>query len=183
MQQGSYARTLDAPRSIIAVFDDWLDLQVVLEPMSAQNGCGFCVVIHARKEAHPDLSSAVEENIRLTFKRTKPCAACTGGPFADALTAGMAQGRLTLAEMFRRWMSVDQASQLQDHVERGRLLLWAQPATTEQFGDVCGHLVRASPHLVEICKMDLQVDAAFRPVRLRFTRRPSASRRFYQRPG
>lgn len=55
MQQGSYAPTLDGPRSIIAVFDDWLDLQVVLEPMSARNGCGFCVVIHARKEAHPDL--------------------------------------------------------------------------------------------------------------------------------
>lgn len=72
----------------------------------------------------------------------------------------MAQGRLILAEMFRGWMSADQASQLQDHVERGRLLLWAQPATSEQFGDVCGHLVCASPHLVEICKKDLQVGVA-----------------------
>jgi hypothetical protein len=33
------------------------------------------------------------------------------------------------------------------------LVLWLELRTSEEFGDLCGRLVQASPHMVELCSI------------------------------
>jgi hypothetical protein len=56
-------------------------------------------------------------------------------------------------------MSARQAADLQSHIEHGRILLWVQPVDSEEFGCLCAHLVRSSPHVVDVCEVPLDQGA------------------------
>jgi hypothetical protein len=75
------------------------------------------------------------------------------GALTSALAAAFSHNARDVAGALRQWMSDDQAGQLESHLAHGRVLLWVQPLGSEEFSCVCGHLVRTSPHIVEVCHM------------------------------
>jgi hypothetical protein len=86
----------------------------------------------------------------LHFAASRSRVRCTAGRFAAQLAVRSAGGARDLAHALRGWISPEQAKELQWHVESGRLVLWLQPSTPEDFETVCARMVEASPHLVEL---------------------------------
>ena len=140
---------------IIAAFDTWQDLRSALDPIRAKEGCCFRAVLHARKDLPQDqaLLDAVNEIAELECTASKQRIAGGQGVLTNALATAFSRGARNVAGVLRRWMSLEQARQLESHLAHGRILLWVQPLDSEQFSCVCGHLVRASPHVVEVCDM------------------------------
>jgi hypothetical protein len=140
---------------IIAAFDRWQDLSSALEPIRAEEGCCFPAVLHARKDLPEDLGlrEAVNEIAELEYNASGQRIAAVEGALTSALAAAFSHGAPDVAGALRQWMSADQARQLESHLAHGRVLLWSQPLGSEQFSCVCGHLVRASPHVVEVCNV------------------------------
>ena len=138
---------------LIAAFDTWQDLRSGLEPIRTGEGCCFRAVLHARKDLPKDqgLLDAVNEIAELDCTASKHRIAAGEGVLSDALATAFSRGSRNVAGALRRWMSLEQARQLENHLEHGRVLLWVQPLDSEQFSCVCGQLVRASPHVVEVC--------------------------------
>jgi len=144
----------DDLRSVIAAFDDWGNLDAALTEMNADESCSYCAVLHARGEASSEACGAVHEIASLQHTHSRTCVIRSEGFLSRALADALRHGTHTLADALRQWVSADQARHLEDHIAQGRLLLWVQPLTPEQFGRICGHLVRASRHMVEICKAE-----------------------------
>jgi hypothetical protein len=149
----------DGAQFVIAVFDDWDALQTVLEDMAADETGRTGAVLHTRKDNPPPAVSSglLKDVVVLRFERSTQCIRCTRGEFAEELAARLAGGARSLADALHRWLSLDQAWQLQSHIEKERLVLWLRLPTSEEFGAVCGRLVQASPHLVAICNNKLKV--------------------------
>ena len=143
---------------VIAAFDDWNALRAVLEGMALQHPSRSDTVLHARKDNPPPAVSSdlLKEVTQLHFTRPKQCITCSSGEVAEELAARLARGAHSLADALRSWLSADQAWQLQNHVEKGRLVLWLQLPTPEEFGAVCGRLVQASPHMVGLCNINFE---------------------------
>jgi hypothetical protein len=143
---------------VIAVFDDWDALQGVLEDVSAREFDRFGTLLHAREDNPPLAvrSGLLKEITELQFAASKQRIYCTRGEVAEKLAARLAHGARSLADAFHSWLSTDQAWQLQSHIEKGRLVLWLQLPTSEDFGAVCGRLVQASPHMVGLCNIDFK---------------------------
>ncbi len=76
-----------------------------------------------------------------------------GGGIAEQLAVSSTQGEHTLADALCNWLTPDQARQLQSHIEKGHLVLLLELQILDDFGAVCARLVRASPHLVDLCKV------------------------------
>ena len=140
---------------VIAVFDDWDALETVLgdmvKPVSSRSG----TVFHARKDKPPLAlrSGLLKEVTQLHFARSSQSVTCTSGEVAEKLNANLDSGAHSLADALHSWLSPDQAWQLQNHVEKGRLVLWLQLPATEEYGAICGRLVQASPHMVGLCNI------------------------------
>jgi hypothetical protein len=62
-------------------------------------------------------------------------------------------GAVSLANALRVWLSSEQARELASHVDKGHVVLWLELRTSEEFGDLCGRLVQASLHLIELCNI------------------------------
>jgi hypothetical protein len=142
---------------VVAAFDRWEDLRSALELIESSAGCCFRAVLHARQDAADNcwLFEVVDEVAAVDSMRQRSCKTRERGPLANALSARFASGARTLTEALQEWMSADQAAHLEKHVDRGRLLLWVQPVGSEQFGCVCGRLVQASTHVVDVCEFAL----------------------------
>jgi hypothetical protein len=48
-------------------------------------------------------------------------------------------------------MNSAHASFVQDHMGKGRMLLWIEPQTPQQLAWLCARMVRSSPFVVESC--------------------------------
>lgn len=144
----------EAPHSVIAAFDDWAKLDDALAAMDANETCSYCAVLHARSEVRSEACDAVNEITRLVFTASRTCLIRGEGALSHALAEALKHGTHTLADALRQWVSGEQARHLEDHITRGRLLLWVRPQTPDQFGGICGHLLRATPHVVEVCKAE-----------------------------
>jgi hypothetical protein len=142
----------------IAVFDDWDALQTVLEDIAVHEPGRASIVLHGRMDDPPPAvrSGLLNEVIELHFERSTQCIRCTRGEVAEELAARLTGGARSLADALHSWLSPDQAGQLQSHIEKGRLVLWLQLPTSEEFGAVCGRLVQASPHMVGICNINFK---------------------------
>jgi hypothetical protein len=68
--------------------------------------------------------------------------------------ADLGPEKIGRAGALRGWMSSEQAREVQWHVEKGRIVLWLEPPTSEDVDTACARLVQASPHLVELCNVD-----------------------------
>jgi hypothetical protein len=125
------SRSLEA-QSVIAVFDDWESLQAILEELADEETHGGTTVLYSPPRIGPPV---------------------TTGEVAEALGESLAGGARSLGDALCRWLHTDQALQLESHVEKGRFVLWLQPSTSDQFGKLCGRLVKASCHLVGLCNV------------------------------
>lgn len=142
---------------VIAVFDDWDALERVLANLGAERIGRSSALLHTREDAPPTLTLSwlAEDTTELHFAPLCKRARCTAGGLAAQLATRSSQGTENLARALRGWMSFEQARELQWHVERGRLVLWLHPSSPEEFETVCAQMVQASPHLVELCDLDL----------------------------
>jgi hypothetical protein len=84
--------------------------------------------------------------------------ACTAGQLGRELSSRAAKGARNLAEALRDWLSAEQAGQLASHLERGHLVLCVELRTPDDFSVLCGRLVQASPHMVELCNIKFETE-------------------------
>jgi hypothetical protein len=145
-------------RLVVAVFDDWDALRSVLVDMTSDTAMRPAAVLHARDDVPPEISALhpLKKMIDLHFKRLPKPIACTLGELSHALSARLARGARSLADALDDWLGSSQAKQLENHVERGRLVLCVELRTPDDFAIVCGKLVQASPHMVEVCNIGMQ---------------------------
>lgn len=122
----------DDPPAIIAAFADWADLETTLAGMIPDKPSCYYAVPHARADAHPEVCRGATEMTGIEFTCTRTCFTRREGTLALALGRALGHGVHTLADALRRWVSQAQSEQLEDHVARGRLLLWVQPMTSEE---------------------------------------------------
>jgi hypothetical protein len=154
MREGRSIRSnKSGARLAVAVFDDWDTLETVLVEMEADAALRAAAVLHARGDipANASAFNLLKRMTELHFERSRQHIACTVGPLAEELAAQVARGARSLADALHDWVGSDRAGQLQSHVERGRFLLCVELRTSEDFSVVCGRLVQASQHMVELC--------------------------------
>ena len=144
-------------RFLIAVFDEWEALRSVLADLGTERIGGAGALLHMRKDEPPTLTASwlVQNMAELRFAALREGVRCTAGRLADALAKRSAGGVHDLASALRGWMSSEQAREVQWHVEKGRIVLWLEPLTSDDVDTACARLVHASPHLVELCNIDL----------------------------
>jgi hypothetical protein len=143
-------------RFLIAVFDEWDELGSVLADLGVERIGRTGALLHIRKDEPPTLSVSwlLRNMAELHFAAFHESVRYTAGKLAEALAKRSAGGVHDLAGALRGWMSFEQAREVQWHVERGRIVLWLAP-TSEDVDTACARLVQASPHLVELCNVDL----------------------------
>jgi hypothetical protein len=144
-------------RFVIAVFDDWDAVEGLLASLGSDKIGRFGALLHARTDDPPmgSVSWLVQDMMELHFAASRRCVRCTTGWLAVQLAMRSAGGAHDLAHALRGWASAEQAKELQWHIESGRLVIWLQPSTPEDFETVCAQMVQASPHLVELCDLKL----------------------------
>jgi hypothetical protein len=137
---------------VIAVFDDWNAVEGLLASLGSDKIGHFGALLHTGADEPPTqaVSWLVQDMTELHFAASRSRVRCTAGRLAAQLAVRSAGGARDLAHALRGWVSAGQAKELQWHVESGRLMLWLQPSTPEDFETVCAQMVRASPHLVEL---------------------------------
>ena len=143
---------------VVAVFDNWETLHAVLMEMESDNAVQPMALLHARRDVPPKVStlSVLKQMTELRVERSRQHFACTMGQLAEALSARLARGARTLADALHDWLGASQAKQIESHLERGHLVLCVELRTSDDFSVVCGRLVQASPHLVELCNINLK---------------------------
>jgi hypothetical protein len=146
----------DAGQLVVAVFDDWDTLQTVLEEMvKAKELTSSGALLHVGKDVPPPLyaSGSLRSITELRFGASSMYVTCMGGGIAEQLTAASSQGESSLAHALCYWLTPVQARQLQSHIEKGHLVLLLEFQIVDDFSAVCARLVRASPHLVDLCRI------------------------------
>ena len=149
----------DAAQFVVAVFDDWEALHAVLVDMEADATVRSGAVLHAREDVPPRAAALrlLKEMAQLHFGPRQRIA-CTVGQLARELSSRVAKGARNLAEALHGWLSAEQAGQLESHLERGHLVLCVELRTAEDFSVLCGRLVQASPHMVELCNIKFETE-------------------------
>ena len=149
----------DTAQFVVAVFDDWEALHAVLVDMQADATVRLGAVLHARKDIPPRAAALgmLKEMAQLPFGPRQRIA-CTAGQLASELSSRVAKGARNLAEAMHGWLSAEQAGQLQSHLERGHLVLCVELRTPDDFSVLCGRLVQASPHMVELCNIKFEFE-------------------------
>jgi len=142
----------------VAVFDNWDSLQAVLMEMECFKATKSIALLHGRTDVPAQMSASrlLTETVELRFERSRQPIACTAGPVLEALSARVARGARTLADAFNGWLGSNQAKQVESHLDRGHLILCIELRTSDDFSGVCGRLVKASPHIVELCEIDFK---------------------------
>jgi len=142
----------------VAVFDDWDTLHSVLVDMESHSAVQPVALLHARMDvpAKVSASSLLKQMTELRFERSPQHIVCTVGQLAETLSARSAGGAQTLADALGDWLGSHQARQLESHLERGHLVLCVELRTADDFSVTCGRLVRASPHMVELCNINFK---------------------------
>jgi hypothetical protein len=143
-------RSLREGSGIVAAFDEWRELGLALETVAAEFRC-FKAILHGRKDApDPTVLGAVDNVTEVECARFRRGNARTKDAPVNLMIV-KSTGSHAAASELRRSISAEQAWHLQDHLEKGRVLLWLLPRNDEQFGMICAGMIRSSPHVVEIC--------------------------------
>ena len=143
---------------VVAVFDDWDALHAILLELESDKVAHPVALLHARRDVPPKVSasSLLEQMTELHFERSHQHIACTMGQLAEAIATRLTGGARTLADALHDWLGSNQAKQLESHLERGHLVLSVELRTSDDFSVVCGRLVHASPHKVELCNINFK---------------------------
>jgi len=144
---------------VVAVFDDWHTLHAVLLELENDKAAQPMALLHARRDVPPKASASrlLKQMTELNFERSRQHIACTRGHLTEALAARLTGGARTLADALPDWLGSNQAKQLESNVERGHLVLCVELRTPDDFSVVCGRLVQASPHMVELCNINFNL--------------------------
>jgi hypothetical protein len=142
----------------VAVFDDWDMLHSVLLELESDKAAQPVALLHARRDVPPKVSASsfLKQKTELHFERSRQQIACTMGQLAEALATRLTGGAQTLVDALHDWLGSNQAKQLESHIERGHLVLCVELRTPDDFSVVCGRLVQASPHMVELCNVNFK---------------------------
>ena len=131
-------------RFLIAVFDEWEAVGRVLADLGPEKIGRAGALLHIRKDEPPTLTASwlVQDMAELRFAGFRESMRCTAGRLAEALAKRSAGGVDDLAGALRGWMSSEQAREVQWHVEKGRIVLWLEPPTSEDVDSACARLVQ-----------------------------------------
>jgi hypothetical protein len=140
---------------VVAVFDDWDALHAILLELESDKVAHPVALLHARRDVPPKVSasSLLEQMTELHFERSHQHIACTMGQLAEAIATRLTGGAQTLANALHEWLGSNQAKQLES---QGHLVLCVELRTSDDFSVVCGRLVHASPHMVELCNINFK---------------------------
>jgi hypothetical protein len=143
---------------IVAVFDDWDALHAILLELESDKVARPVALLHARRDVPPKVSASnvLQQVTELHFERSHQHIACTMGQLSEAIATRLTGGARTLADALHDWLGSNQAKQLESHLERGHLVLCVELRTSDDFSIVCGRLVQASPHMVELCNVNFK---------------------------
>jgi hypothetical protein len=159
MRQSNQAGQVEQrPQFVIAVFDDWEALHGALISVATHAPLRAGAVLHARNDVPPQVSALalLKEMTHLHFAQSSQHITCSMGQLANELSTKLAKGARSIADALHGWLGSDQAEQLESHIENGRLVLWVEVRTSEDYSVVCGRLVQASPHMVGVCKIGFE---------------------------
>src|SRR5262249_6679810 len=137
----------------VAVFDNWDALHATLIGLEAESPMRTGGVMHARNDVPAQAAGLrfLNQMTNINFARSRQQLARTVGRLADELSARLAQGARSLGDALDRSLNSDQARQLESHIDRGHLVLWVELHSSDEFSEVCGRLVQASPYMVSLC--------------------------------
>lgn len=143
---------------VVAVFDDWDTLHAVLLELETDKVAQPVALLYTRRNVPPKVtaSSLLRQMTELHFERFHKHIACTTGQLAEALATRLRGGARTFADALHDWLGSNQAKQLESHLERGHLVLCVELRPSDDFSVVCGRLVQASPHMVELCNINFK---------------------------
>jgi hypothetical protein len=143
---------------VVAVFDNWDTLHAALIEIESEQAAQSMALLHARRDVPPKVasSSLLKQMTELRFERSRQHIACTVGQLAEALSLRATRGSRTLGDALQDWLGFNQAKQLERHLERGHLALCVELRAPNDLSVVCGKLVQASPHMVELCTIDFE---------------------------
>ena len=152
----------------VATLEGWDSLRAVLDDLKAEGvevNVSVMLTADARARARACIeagdaatktaSALLDHAVELRFPGSQQHAYCAVGKLADALAQRQDKGTRNLADALTGWLIHHQAIDLQDQIDRGRLVLWLELSEPEHRALVCGRLVRASIHIVELCSIDL----------------------------
>ena len=146
----------------IAAFDSLASVEEVLDALKTRGvdltGAALLAanghaLLEYRAEIPKDARATAEvvDPPNLCFLPFKPALYCTMGPLASALEQRRDRGARRLAAALKPWLQPHRVDALEYQLGRGRILLWFRITDLDHYGIVCGEMVRASPHLVEVC--------------------------------
>jgi hypothetical protein len=137
----------------VAVFDNWDALNATLIGLEADSPMRTGGVLHARNDVPAQAAGLrfLQQMTKINFAHSRQQLACTVGRLAEELAARLAQGARSLGDALDRSLNSDHARQLESHIDRGHLILWVELHSPDEFSEVCGRLVQASPHMVSLC--------------------------------
>jgi hypothetical protein len=137
----------------VAVFDNWDALNATLIGLEAESPMRTGGVLHARTDVPAQATGLrfLRQMTKIRFAYSRQELACTVGRLAEELSARLAQGARSLGDALDRSLNSGNARQLESHIDRGHLVLWVELHSSDEFSEVCGRLVQASPHMVSLC--------------------------------
>ena len=141
-----------SPQLVVAIFDDWESLQTILSEISegADRLADRAAVLHARKDVPASLM-ALQLRRHATIPDRRQPVVCTVGWLSDALTSRLAQESASASTAFDNLFGAQVGRQIARHLRFGHLVLCVDLRTPDEYSIICGSLVRASPHVVEVC--------------------------------
>ena len=137
----------------VAVFDNWDALHATLIGLEGESPLRTGGVLHSRSDVPLQAGGLrfLKQMTKINFAHSRQQLSCTVGRLADELSARLAQGARSLWDALDRSLNSDHARQLESHIDRGHLVLWVELHSSDEFAEVCGRLVQASPHMVSLC--------------------------------
>ena len=146
----------------VAVFDNWDALHATLIGLEAETPMRTGWVLHARTDVPVQATGLrfMRQMTNINFAHSRQELACTTGRLAEELAARLAQGARSLGDALDGSLNSDHARQLESHIDRGHLVLWVELHSSDEFSEVCGRLVQASPHMVSLCGINASRNGA-----------------------
>jgi hypothetical protein len=146
----------------VAVFDNWDALHATLFGLEAESPTRTGGILHARTDVPVQVAGLrfLRQMTKINFAHSRQELACTVGRLAEELSARLAQGARSLGDALDRSLNSGHARQLESHIDRGHLVLWVELHSSDEFSEVCGRLVQASPHMVSLCDINASCNGA-----------------------
>jgi hypothetical protein len=113
-------------RFAIAAFDTWPEVQKAFRALHAGGKALTDISYLAQERVLGEAKANDDRQIVHLFSATSGGIGCSEGPLAARVAGRFASGATTLKAALGRWLIARHAAHLQQAVEEGKVLLWAQ---------------------------------------------------------